>query len=363
MANYLTLPSGRPNPYAPPVKQYTDPWAGSGYDPTQKFTTKQSGSLANARSGLMYAAQKGWGRDLTEGDYGKLAQHIGYTSGDVSSDQYNAALDGMEGVLGARPPVHTGGPDPQPPPPPAPGVPSSYRAPGVPAPIPQSFQPAAPLTPNNPYAQQQQQLMSKILANPQTMDQNFQDQLSERQKESAMRMGAQGQEQARQALAGRGLSGQGGAQQQIQAQGQQDLMSQILGGRRDIATQAVTQNRQDGYAALNQSGQLQGQAFDEQSRAHGQNFDQAHRVAGQNLNEFLGVTGADQNRLNYEENRSQFNRNYGLDFMRYLAQREQFRQSLGENGRQFNAQQGFNWASLSAQQQQQMMDRIFGQQG
>ena len=91
-----------------------------------------------------------------------------------------------------------------------------------------------------------------------------------------------------------------------------------------------------------------------------QNLNQMNQNRQANLQDFLGMNSADLETLKFGENKSQFNKNYGLDFLRYLAQKDQFGQTLGENQRQFNGQQGFNWASLNAQQQQQLMATILG---
>ena len=137
-------------------------------------------------------------------------------------------------------------------------------------------------------------------------------------------------------------------------------MQSILSGRRDTAQQAVTQNRQDQMNALQASQSLAGQEFNGQMAPSGQNLNQMNQNRQANLNEFLGVNNADMDMLKFGENKNQFNKQYGLDFLRYLKQDEQFGRSLGENSRQHNNQMGFNWANMSAQQQNQLMQTIFG---
>jgi hypothetical protein len=138
------------------------------------------------------------------------------------------------------------------------------------------------------------------------------------------------------------------------------MMQQILSGRRDTAQKAAQINRQDEYNALDASQQLAGQEWDASMGLSAMNLGQMNTNRQQSLQDYLGYTGANLDQNKFTESKSQFNKNYGLDFLRYLAQKEQFGQTLGENKRQHNNQQGFNWASLSAQQQQQLMATILG---
>lgn len=368
MPTYLTLPSGRPNPYAQQPQQQANPWGN--IDPSTPVQAGMTGSREKAAQGLGYAAQKKWGKSLTQDQYNQIfanAQANGYKGGDVDSETYNKSLSYMEQMMGGgngldgtpeRPAPVGGGLD---------GTPESQpgnlgnqnamnqwsqQAPV--AGVPGSFRQA------NPYAGQQQQLMSKILANPGTMDEKFQNQLSEAQKESASRMQQQAQATGQQQIAGRGFGSGGGAQQAMTDQNQQNMISQLLAGRRDIATQAAQTNRGDELNALNASSQLAGQEYNADLQRSGMALGQMNQNRQANLQDFLGLHGADMDMLRYGQSNEQFNKNYGLDFLRYMAQKDQFQQSLGENGRQFNAQQGFNWASLSAQQQQQLMAQMFG---
>ena len=373
MPSYLTLPSGRPNPYAPQPQAQApaNPWGQ--LDPTKPQAAGQRGSAQMAMQGLQYAAQKGWRKQLTQDQQNQLYAHAqanGYQGGDVDSDTYNRGLSYMEQMLGAkgggngldgtpeRPAPVGGGLD---------GTPESqpgnlgndnairqWQQQAPVAGVPNSFRQS------NPYAGQQQQLMSRILANPGTMDAKFQNQLSEAQKESASRMQQQAQAQGQQQIAGRGFGSGGGAQQAMTDQNQQNMISQLLAGRRDIATQATQTNRADELNALNASSQLAGQEFTGDMQRAGMALGQMNQNRQANLQDFLGLHGADMDMLRFGQSNEQFNKGFGLDFLRYLAQKDQFQQSLGEQGRQFNNQMGFNWASLSAQQQQQLMSQIFG---
>lgn len=358
MSSYLTLPSGKPNPYAPKPAQQAggnNPWASYGLDPTQRQAAGQQGNFKQASDGLTYYAQQR-GKTIDQGMWDQLAQKTGYKGDDkVSGQMYNQGLDYLDSQWGPNTP-QTGGVEPKQQMPelgPNSAI-EQWKQQAPAAGVPQSFRNA------NPYYAQQQQNMSKILANPETMNQQWQDRQNEQQKESASRMMQQAGAQGQQALAGRGFGGGGGAQQALQAQNQQQLMQNILSGRRDTAQQAVTQNRQDQYNALDASSRLAGQEFDSDFNLSNQALGQINQNRGQNLQEFLGLHGADLDMLQFGENKSQFNKGFGLDFLRYLAQKDQFGQSLGENQRQFNGQQGFNWANLNAQQQQNMMNTVMG---
>lgn len=353
----FVMPSGKPNPYAPPKPQPQNPWGS--VDPTKKLTGQYSGTVDQAWQGLDYASQQRWGKSLDDQTKQKIAQNAqakGWAGGAVNQDHYNEALGFMEGLYGPDSNKPGNELDSSQPVPrlgsesaieqwkqqaPAAGVPTSFRG-------------------TNPYYAQQTQNMQKILQNPETMNQQWQDRQNEKQKESAARMMQQMQGQGQQALAGRGFGSGGGTQQAMQAQNQQQMMQQILAGRRDTAQTAVTQNRQDQLQALDASSRLAGQEWDAQMGLANMNLNQMNQNRQGSLQEFLGMHGADMDMLRHEEGRNQFNKNYGLDFLRYLAQGDQFNRTLGENQRQFNGQQGFNWASLNAQQQQQLMNTILG---
>lgn len=425
----LVLPSGRPTPqFQPPVQaKLANPWSQYGLDPTQRQQSSVSGTADMARQGLGYVAQQQYGKQLSDDDWNRLtqnAQATGYKGGNITGDDYNRALDFMSTMYGPQQPTpQTGGPDPAPVQPrpivgaaqgikewqqqaPVAGVPPQFRGPQNPYGQQQQQlmqgmfqQQQGRQAPQNPFSGQQQQLMQRILANPQTMGPEQQAMLAEKQKESALRMGQQQQQMGAQALAGRGFGSGGGAEQALQAQSQQDIMRSILQGRRDTALQAAGQNRADelnalrasmglqqqgydqemgfnqqafeqGLGTLRASQGLQGQEFDQALQGYGANMqgsqqalNQMNANRGMNLNEFLGLNAADLDMMKFGEGQRQFDKGYGLDFLRYLAQKDQFNQTLGEQGRQFNANQGLNWAQLDAQQQQQLMNAVLGMYG
>lgn len=350
----LVLPSGRPSPYKPPI-DVQNPWGAAG-NPTAHVDENIKGSAENAKSGLLYAAKKKYGRDLTQDEQNKIyanAQSQGYQGGDVTGKLYNSSLDYMYQLLGPGQEQ------------PGPGTPDktglgndnavkNWQQQAPVAGVPNSFRGS------NPYAAQQQQMMQGILANPHTMDQKFQDQLGEAQKESAQRMQQQANAQGQQQLAGRGFAPGGGAQQQMQDQNQQNMISQLLAGRRDIATQAQQQNRQDELQALQASSALNQQDWNGQMQLAGLNLNQINQNRSQNLQDFLGLHGADMDMLRLQQGDYQFDKNYLMDMLRLQTQKDQFGQQFGENQRQFNNQLGFNYANMNSQQQMQYMAQILG---
>lgn len=348
--NSLTLPSGKPNPYqAKPKPQ--GPWGA--LDPTKPLQGQYSGTVDQAWQGLNYAAQQGWGKSLSEQDKQRLAQVSGYQGGAVNQDHYNKALSELNTMYGPQVQAQPQGPQGPKELGPTSAV-EQWQQQAPAAGVPQSFRGT------NPYYAQQQQVMNKVLANPQTMGQQQQDQLNEAQKESALRMQKQVGAQAQQSLAGRGFGTGGGTQQALQSQMGQDTMNQILAGRRDVAVKAAAQNRQDELNALQASQGLAGQEWDANMGLGALNLGQMNQNRQSNLQEWLGKHSADMDMLGFEQGRDQFNKGFGLDFLRYLAQKDQFGQTLGENQRQHNNQMGFNWANMSADQQNKMMQTIMG---
>jgi len=355
--NYQTgfvMPSGKPNPYQQQQKP-PSPWGA--IDPSQKLTGQYSGTVDQAWQGLNYAAQTGWGRQLSPEEQQKIAQHAqqnGYAGGNVNQDQYNTALGYMEQLLGAKPSQGEQGPKQELPQLGNENAQNQWQQQARVTGVPQSFRGS------NPYAQQQQQIMQRILANPQTMGQQQQDQLNESQKESAVRLQRQAQQQGQQQLAGRGFGAGGGSQQQLNAQTNQQMMNQVLAGRRDVALKAAQQNRQDELQALQQSGQMAQQDFSNDMQLGQLGLNQINQNRQGNLQDFLGLHGADMDVMRLQEGQNQFNKTFGLDFLRYLQNGDQFNQSMGENKRQFNNQMGYNWSNLQGQQMDNFLARLLG---
>lgn len=335
------MPDGKPNP-----------WQQYGLDPTKRQVGNQQGNFKQASEGLNYYAQKR-GKTISQDQWNQIGQRSGYKGDDkVSGDMYNKGLDYLDEVWGpdgGAPPPATGGPDPaeqanndavnqwkqQAP---AVGVPTNYRS--------------------NPMYGQQAAMLQKMMANPHTMGQQQQDQLAERQKESASRMMSQMGQQQGQQMAGRGFSGNSGSQQAMQQQNQSDMMQQILGGRRDIALQASQQNRQDEMNALNASMGFTGQEFQNDMNLANMGLGQVNQNRNFGLQQQLGLHGIDQDKWNRGFQKDSFNKTFGLDFLRYMQQGDQFNKSLGENSRQYNGQMGLNWANFDAGQQNNFLNML-----
>ncbi len=350
----IVMPSGRPNPYQQ-RQAPTNPWGS--IDPSQKLQGQYSGSVDQAWQGLNYAAQKGWGRSLSQDEQNKIAanaQQNGYAGGNVNQDQYNTALDYMGGLLGPQLPqqgpvapqeqAQTGNQN----------AINQWQQQARVAGVPQSFRGS------NPYAGQQQAMMQRILQNPQTMGQGQQDQLNEAQKESAIRMQQQTNAQGQQQLAGKGFAGGGGTSQALNDQSRQNMMNSVLAGRRDVALKAGQQNRQDEINALSASNQLASQDFNNEMQLAQMGLNQINQNRQGNLQDYLGVNSADMDMLRLDEGKNQFNKTFGLDFLRYLQQGDQWNKSFGEGQRQYNGTMGLNWSQLQGQQMDSFLARLLG---
>lgn len=352
------MPDGRPNPYGGPVSTAapdqsvgSNPWKQYGLDPTQRQTGGLKGNFKQASEGLnYYAKQKG--KTISQQQWNEMGQYAGYKGDDqVTGDMYNKGLEYLDKQWAT--PQQAGPQQPQQTPgdqanqesinqwkqqAPAAGVPTNYRS--------------------NPLYGQQAAMVQRMMANPHTMGQQQQDQLAERQKESAQRMMQQMGQQAGQQSVGRGFGPNSGSHMAMQQQNQSDMMQQILSGRRDIALQAAQQNRQDELNALNASMGLTGQEFQQDMGLAQMALGQMNQNRGANLQQKLGEHGIDQDIWNRGFQKDSFNKTFGLDFLRYLQQGDQFNKSLGENARQYNGQMGLNWANFDANQQNNFLNML-----
>jgi hypothetical protein len=309
----LIMPNGRPQP----------PQA-----PTQG--TGGGRSVQDAMGGLRGYAQTKYGKSLSDQDFQSYAQRTGFTGDTVNDDQYRAAEQEIDRAYGGG--QQSGQ---------VPGPPKTH----YPTPLPDVFQ----YQPQ--FAAQVNPMMQKMLANPHTMGQQWQDQQYEAGKEQALDMHKQLGLQASQGLTGRGFSGAGGVNQAIMGDLNQNLMSQLLAGRRDIATQAATQNRQDELTAMQMA-----QGWDQQG---------FQNAMGQNqfgLQRWLAGTNADLEYQQFGEGQRQFDKGFGLDFMRFLENQKQFQQQFGEGKRQYDNTMGLNWFNAQVNQQNNFLNWL-GQYG
>lgn len=171
-------------------------------------------------------------------------------------------------------------------------------------------------------------LMQAILQSPETMGATQQAQLFEQQKELLNAQRAQQQAQLSQNLLQRGLSSAGGAFQAGQGDVNQQFNTQLLQAQRDIAIRAAQQNRQDQLAAL----QMQ-EAMAQGDYQKMMGIYQANQQERQNVENFLRqaqeVTQAGQ--LGYNPQRlAQAMAQQGeiMDFYNFLERQRQFENTL-----------------------------------
>lgn len=344
-----------------PVKQAqnANPWAQQGIDPTKPIENMGlQGPLDFAVQGLQYAAQQKYGKQLDQNQLNQLAAQAGYKGGNVTAQQYNAALQGLGGMFG------------QPVQPTQPAQPANPMQPGQvgPTPAAQQYQQQVPIAgvpqqwnQANPFYAQQTQLMQNMLANPHTLSQQNQNQINERQKEAALSMMQQVQGQNQRADVRSGFAGGGGRTQALNQQAQNDMIGQLLSGQRNTAIMAGQQNRQDELNALNASGQLAQQGFQNDLSRAQLGLGQMNQNRQMNLQELLGQHGINMDEKKFAEMQDQFKKQYGLDFLQYLAQLDQFNRSLNQNQGQFLDSMGLNWAQHQAAQANNFLNFLYGQ--
>jgi hypothetical protein len=234
---------------------------------------------------------------------------------------------------------------------------------------------------------QQNNLLSAILTNPQTMNPAAVAAMQEAGKEQAVLLGQQAQQGLAANAAMRGVSGGGWAAGQQRAI-DSDVGNQILSGNRAVSLEALARNRQDELNALGaadsvMSGQMgrategyrtgllgqQTQAEDdrgvandaiqrailghtasldsarlgltaEQSQAdeynRGYTNDMQRALAQFGINS--DVFGSNLDAAKFDEMKREFEKTYGMDFAKFL-----------ESQRQFNADTGYRYASLNQQ--------------
>jgi hypothetical protein len=324
----LIMPQGRPQP----------PVAAPG----------GSRSVSDAMGYLRGYAKTSYGKDLSDQDFQDYARRSGFQGDSVNDEQMRSATSAIDQAFGGQRPASANpeGSTPVPGPPPS----------GHPTPLPPAFsyQPQ--------FNSQITGLMNGILANPGTMNQQWQDQQYEAGKETANDFRRQMGEQVRQGGAGRGWSGASGVQGAILGNLDENLVSQLLAGRRDISMRAAQGNRQDTYNAINAAQGLDQQGFGNALGAYGANLD-AWRAgegtrqfdANHGLQSWLASNNVRLEDLRFNEGKRQFNNGFGLDFLRFLENQRQFGQTFGEGQRQFNNTMGLNWFNAQGNQMNNQM--------
>ena len=190
------------------------------------------------------------------------------------------------------------------------------------------------------------------------MGQTFQDQLAESQKDQALAMRQQLGGQVQQDSVSRGRSSGSGVERAILGGLDNNLVSQLLGGRRQIAVDAATQNRQDELGALSASNAADAadlQRFGYNNDVIGNNNQSAIAEANLGLQgrqltlqELLGKSGIDLEQAKFGEGKRQFNTGAGLDLLRFIESQRQFNTGLTEEQRQFNSSLGNNQYQFNA---------------
>lgn len=304
-----------------------------------------SRSVGSTMSDLRNYARSTYGRDISDQEFQDYGRRIGFQGDSVSDTQYNQARSEIDRQFGPAK-----GPQPIPGPPPS----------AHPTPLPPAFSYQPQFNP------QITAHMQRILANPETMGQQWQDQQFEVGKESAADFRKQLGEQLSQRVAGRGFSGQGGINQAILAGLDENLMSQLLAGRRDVAMRAAQGNRQDLYNAINAAQGLDQQGFQNALGAYGAALQGFQAAEGQrqfgatsDLQRWLAANNVDLENRRFTEGTRQFDRSYGLDFLRFLENQRQFGQTFGEGQRQFNNTLGLNWFNAQNNRQNNLLNYIY----
>lgn len=227
------------------------------------------------------------------------------------------------------------------------------------------------------------ELIERILANPETMSPDMVNQLKSRGRDSALAMAGQLRDGAHADVASRGFSDVGGMRAGFDRAIDSQMIDDIINSNRDIDITAAATNRGDQLAALgagedfenalaaradsNYRARLLGEStasddvfrnntldvdrfkVEEAVKQAGDTsafrndafrYDQMRDDRNQTLQEYLGMEGID------------------LDWARLDSAESQFGRSLGENARQSNNQLGYQYSSLSAQQQSRLMEQI-----
>lgn len=202
---------------------------------------------------------------------------------------------------------------------------------------------------------QQLELISKLLANPETMNANVIEQMKQKQMEEAMTMTQQLQGKAAEDIAARGF-GNGGQMAASNRAMNENLQQAILGQNRDIEIGATQQNRQDVLQALGVAESILGGQVGRSSNVFndilaGQQANRGDHWTGKQLDlqERLGVGGLNLDSRRIDQQGRQFDASHGLNILQFL-----------ESQRQHDNGLGFNWASLNQNGQQATIDQILG---
>lgn len=206
---------------------------------------------------------------------------------------------------------------------------------------------------------QQLELVSQLLAKPETMSPEVIEMQKQKSMEEALLFQQQLQQQQQDELASRGFSLNGGAADAGRRKTNDAITSAILGQNRDYEIQAATQNRQDQLQALGVAesilgGQVgrAGDVFGNVLAGQQANRDDLWKGKQLDLQRELGVGGLNIDQQRVGNQNRQFDASQGLNILQFL-----------ESQRQHNNSLGYNYNALNANQQSQMMQSILNSIG
>lgn len=224
---------------------------------------------------------------------------------------------------------------------------------------------------------QQSQLMSAILARPETMDATAVAQQKEMQKEQALLLGKQDNAQYAQGAVARGTLGSGRTDA-FRGNSAANVNNAILSGNRATDQAALATNRQDQLNALGASSALQQDQLGRATSAYGTGLQ--GQLANASEQQMGYKSRADANNAAYQRAMgmaqnaqsvygqdlgAEFGRNANnLDLAKFLESQQQFTRNLNQNASQFNSGLGYQYNALDQSgnlaQQQNILNAIYG---
>jgi hypothetical protein len=225
---------------------------------------------------------------------------------------------------------------------------------------------------------QQNALLSAILTNPQTMNPSVLAQMKEQQKQDALLMQHQNQQQLDQGFTARGTLG-GGAAQAAYGANNNDTINRILSGNRDLDIKAATQNRQDELNALTASDSTLAGQMARASQGYTTGLAGQQAQADQGYKGFESQVASQQDAVQRalaqfginQSVASNAQQNYGQDLGSFFNLEDLKRGATQtnnssmmaylnylENQRQFNGQLGYNYNQLDQNGQTTLLNYL-----
>ena len=373
LARQQRLNQQPPQEQQPPAQtqQHPNPWQQWGLDPSKNVNPGMQGTRDQAMQGLQYVAKSELGRELTGQELNDLANSITYKGdGPVSGEQYNK---GLAFVRGLKPP---GG---------------GQQGGGTtgPAALPPHIQTMRPeysqfIAPNiTGIDNGVGALVSRLLANPETMDETTVNRMKMMAKENAIAQAESARNAARSRRAAMGWTEGGGTAGLEESIADQQLIDSIMSNNRAIDANALATNRGDILNAIQMaegvatgragrtsdlfrtalSGQMAQSDSDfrrDQLAEDTRRFDSDYglRRSDFNLRDWLAHEGVGLDRDRFNETKDQFRIATGMDLARFLESIRQFDSTFGENQRQFNNRTAFDYSALNQNNQSSLLNFI-----